>query len=82
MRQDNPRLECSVFLAEERNRVLCAQLESMFARSGHPGRRLFTSPAVLLAWLFPRLSPAEHERLQAFLGREGSDPPPARSSVP
>ena len=81
MRQDNPRVECSVFLVDERNRVLRGQLESMFTQSGHPGRKLFTSASALVTWLLPKLTSKEHERLQTFLGRERSERPPEPSST-
>jgi hypothetical protein len=81
MRQDNPHIECSVFLVDERNVVLCAQLESMFAQSGHQGRKLFTSVPPLVAWLRPKLSPPELQRIETFLGRERSERPPEPSST-
>jgi hypothetical protein len=76
MRQDNPRIECSAFLVEEGNRRIREQFETMIAQGGHTGRRVFVATAPMLAWVSPRLNPAEAMHLTTFLERERSDRPP------
>ncbi len=75
LRQDNPHVACSVFLVDEDNVVLQGQLQTMLAQSEHEGRKLFTSVAALVAWLRPRVRPAELQKVQAFL--EGASRPPS-----
>ena len=75
LRQDNPRTDCSVFLLDEENSTLRAQVESMLVQSGHPGRKIFTAAASLIAWIAPRLDTLEQRRLHTFLARERSERP-------
>ena len=63
----NPRLERSATIASKDSPTAIMQFVRLIRESNHPNRRLFFETNLLEQWLSEILSPAEAERLHAFL---------------
>jgi hypothetical protein len=69
MREDNPHLIRSGFIADPAQVIVHMQLDRMIRETNNPNRRLFTTIAELTSFLDEVLTPAERFRLATFLDR-------------
>lgn len=72
--QVNPLVERSAALASAESAITVLQFLRVIRESHHPSRSLFTEIEPMIAWLTPVLTPAEAERLRAFINEYAGPP--------
>jgi len=68
MKHDSPHIERNAFLLGSTSAILNLQVQRAIAASRGGARRTFTEEVSLQSWLAEVTNPAEHARLQLFLG--------------
>jgi hypothetical protein len=74
----NQRLERVAIVVAPTNATLSMQIQRIARESAHPSRSVFSDSAGVRGFLDPVLTPAERERLAAFLGEPASAEPKPR----